>query len=174
MIAAAGQLAVTVGDSDLTVAGHVDYGDPEAMTGKWTVRSDRLDCDAVGALVETLTGRSMPAAAGPVPFDGLEVQVSELKSYQADLEARLSALTAEHTALKTAAKDLESSLDFAEVRTRLGAEMHTHMMTDSKVPHAVIDGVGKFLDFGKYLGEAAEAGARDAVKQSVGRLSSLK
>lgn len=106
--------------------------------------------------------------------DGLQVQVAELRSYQADLESKLAALSADHAGLKSAASSLEADTDFAELGTRMGAEMHTFMMSDSKVPHAVIDGVGKFLDFRKYLGHAAEAGARDAVKQTARRLSALK
>ena len=106
--------------------------------------------------------------------DGLVTQLSELKSYQSDLEAQLAAVTADHEALKSAVSSLESGIDFNELRSRLGVEMQSWMIADSKVPHAVIDGVGKFIDFKKYLGHAAESGARDAVKQAVGRLSALK
>jgi chromosome segregation ATPase len=106
--------------------------------------------------------------------DGLQVQVAELKAYQAELESQLGALRADHAALKSAAEGIEAGTDFSELRTRLGAELHTFMMSDSKVPHAVIDGVGKFLDFKKYLGHAAEAGARDVVKQTEKKLAALK
>ena len=43
----------------------------------------------------------------------------------------------------------------------LGKELHAYVLKDSKVPSIVIDGVGKFLDFEKYLGIAAERGATD-------------
>ena len=106
--------------------------------------------------------------------DGLQEEVAGLKRVQADLESRLSKLTAEHDALKDAAAGLEADVDFAELRARKGAEMQEFMLADSKVPHAVMDGVGKFIDFKKYFGHAAESGARDVVKQAVGKLSTLK
>ncbi len=106
--------------------------------------------------------------------DGLNVQVAELQKVQSDLESRLAALTADHEALKSAATGLESDVDFAELRNRMGADMQQYMLADSKVPHTVMDGVGKFIDFKKYFGHAAETGARDAVKQAVGKLSTLK
>jgi len=34
------------------------------------------------------------------------------------------------------------------------------------VPDAVIEGVGKFIDFKKYLGMAVERGAKEAYKQA--------
>ena len=44
--------------------------------------------------------------------------------------------------------------------------MHAFVLKDSKVPDAVIDGVGKFIDFKKYLRLAAIRGAEEATKQS--------
>ncbi|MFW6102916.1 MAG: hypothetical protein ACOC7M_01330 [Chloroflexota bacterium] len=124
-----------------------------------------------GARITVLEGEKADLAA---ERDGLNAQVAELQKVQSDLESRLAALTADHEALKKAAIGLESDVDFAELRTRKGAEMQEFMLTDSKVPHAVMDGVGKFIDFKKYFGHAAESGGRDAVKQAVAKLSTLK
>ncbi len=124
-----------------------------------------------GARIMTLEGEKADLTA---ERDGLQGQVAELKKVQADLESQLATLMAEHETLKSAAAGLESDVDFAELRTRKGAEMQEFMLSDSKVPHAVMDGVGKFIDFKKYFGHAAESGARDAVKQAVGKLCTLK
>jgi len=82
-------------------------------------------------------------------------------------------LTSDHDRLRAAATGLEQTMNFDELRKRMGAEMHRFVLDDSKVPDAVIDGVGKFIDFKKYLGHAAESGARDAVKQVTGSLGAL-
>ncbi|MFW6056914.1 MAG: hypothetical protein ACOC9B_06380 [Chloroflexota bacterium] len=124
-----------------------------------------------GAHITALEGEKADLIA---ERDGLQVQAAELKKVQADLQSQLATLAAEHDALKSAAAGLESDVDFAELRSRKGAEMQEFMLSDSKVPHTVMDGVGKFIDFKKYFGHAAESGARDAVEQAVGKLSTLK
>ena len=53
-----------------------------------------------------------------------------------------------------------------EIGDTLGGDVYTYLLKDSKVPHAVIDGVGKFIDFRKYLGLAATRGAEEATRQS--------
>ncbi len=98
-------------------------------------------------------------------------QLEELRKAHADLEARHATLSETHERLKTASAGLETSIDFDEIRKRKGPEMHTFVLEDSKVPDTVIDGVGKFIDFKRYLGVAAESGARDAVKKAVANLS---
>jgi len=44
--------------------------------------------------------------------------------------------------------------------------MYAYLLKDSRVPHAVIDGVGKFIDFRKYLRLAAVRGSEEATGQS--------
>jgi len=39
--------------------------------------------------------------------------------------------------------------------------LYEFLLKDSKVPDMVIDGVGKFINFRKYLGEAVERGAKE-------------
>jgi len=124
-----------------------------------------------GSQIKVLDGEK---AALIFERDELSVQLEELKKARADLESRLAGLTADHDNLKQAACGLDADVDYKEIRTRMSGEMHSFMMEDSKVPHAVMDGVGKFIDFKKYLGHAAETGARDAVQQAVGKLSALK
>jgi hypothetical protein len=44
-------------------------------------------------------------------------------------------------------------------------ESYSFLLEDSKVPDMVIDGVGKFIDFKKYLGVAFERGSKEVCKR---------
>ncbi len=98
--------------------------------------------------------------------EGLASQLDELRKAHADLDARHVNLGSDHAKLRAAAAGIEGSLDYADIRKRMAPEMHDFVLKDSKVPDAVIDGVGKFIDIKKYLGHAAEAGAREATKKA--------
>ncbi len=98
--------------------------------------------------------------------EGLATQLDELRKAHADLDARHVSLGSDHAKLRAAAAGIESSVNCAEIRKRMGPEMHEFVLKDSKVPDAVIDGVGKFIDIKKYLGHAAEAGAREATRKA--------
>jgi hypothetical protein len=54
---------------------------------------------------------------------------------------------------------MSEAVSLDELGERLGTELHEFILQDSKVPDMVIDGVGKFIDFKKYLGMAAVKGA---------------
>ena len=98
--------------------------------------------------------------------ESLATQLEELQKAHADLQSRNVALGVSHAKLRAAAAGIEGSVDYAEIRKRMGPEMHDFVLKDSKVPDAVIDGVGKFIDIKKYLGHAAEAGAREAARKA--------
>ena len=44
---------------------------------------------------------------------------------------------------------------------RFGEDLYNFVLKDSKVPSAVLKGVGQFIDFKKYLGLAVESGAKE-------------
>ena len=48
---------------------------------------------------------------------------------------------------------------------KLGEDLYNFLLKDSKVPDMVIDGVGRFIDFKKYLGLSVERGAKEACKR---------
>jgi chromosome segregation ATPase len=98
--------------------------------------------------------------------ESLATQLDELHKAHADLESRHVSLSSDHAKLRAAAAGIEGSVDYADIRKRMGPEMHDFVLKDSKVPDAVIDGVGKFIDIKKYLGHAAEAGAREGAKRA--------
>ena len=72
----------------------------------------------------------------------------------------------DHNRLKTAVTALSEAVPSEEIGKKLGDELHAFLLKDSKVPKMVIDGVGKFINFTKYLGMAATKGAEEATKQA--------
>jgi chromosome segregation ATPase len=98
--------------------------------------------------------------------ESLVTQLGELRKAHADLDSRHVTLSTNHARLRAAAAGVEGSVDYAEIRKRMGPEMHDFVLNDSKVPDAVIDGVGKFIDLKKYLAHAVEVGAREATKKA--------
>ncbi len=103
----------------------------------------------------------------------LRAQITERDSKIKGLESEKVALTGEleqlredYNQLKTAIATLAEAIPYEEIRKQLGKELYTFVLKDSKVPDAVIEGVGKFIDFKKYLGMAVERGAKEAYKQA--------
>ena len=68
--------------------------------------------------------------------------------------------------LKTAITTVSEAIPYEEIGKKLGEELFSFLLKDSKVPDMVIEGVGKFIDFKKYLGIAVERGAKEACKQA--------
>ena len=104
---------------------------------------------------------------------GLKSRIAKLDSTVEGLESEKVALSSELAQLrevcaqfKTAAETLDSVIPYEEMRDRVGEELYTFVLKDSKVPDAVIEGVGKFIDIRKYLAMAAERGAREAQKRT--------
>ena len=75
-------------------------------------------------------------------------------------------MIADYNQLKTAITELTGAIPYEEIGGKSGEELHAFLLKDSKVPDMVIDGVGKFIDFRKYLGLAAVKGAKEAIKQA--------
>jgi hypothetical protein len=48
-----------------------------------------------------------------------------------------------------------------ETGKKLGDELYSVLLKDSKVPDKVIEGVGKFIDFKKHLSMASDRGAQE-------------
>ena len=97
---------------------------------------------------------------------GLDSKVKELESEKTALAGDLAQLTADHNRLKTAVAALAGAIPHEEIGKKLGEELHRFILKDSKIPHMVIEGVGKFIDFKKYLGMAAERGSQEATKHA--------
>jgi len=92
----------------------------------------------------------------------LKAQIAELSSRIEGLESGKTTITTDLANLKEAVTALSGAIPYAEIKEKIGQELYQFLLHDSKVPHMVIDGVGKFIDFKKYLGMAAEKGANEA------------
>ncbi len=88
-----------------------------------------------------------------------------LESEKTTLASELEQLRADYNRLK-AAITIAKAIPYEEIGEKLREGLYTFLLKDSKVPGMVIDGVGKFIDFKKYLGIAAERGAKEAHKHT--------
>jgi len=96
----------------------------------------------------------------------LDSRIEGLESEKTILKKDFKQLREEYNRLKAAVATLAEAIPNEEIGKKLGEELHAFLLKDSKVPHMVIDGVGKFIDFRKYLGLAAEKGAEEATRQA--------
>ena len=104
--------------------------------------------------------------------DNLRAQITKLDSKIEGLAAEKTTLTgdlaqlrAEYDQLKTAITTLAGTIPDEEMGKKLGEELYSFILKDSKVPDMVIEGVGKFIDFDKYLGVAVDRGAEEVRKR---------
>jgi len=96
----------------------------------------------------------------------LDSEIKGLESEKATLTSDLAQLRGDHNQLKTAITTLAGAIAHEEIGEKLGEELYAFLLKDSKVPGMVIDGVGKFINFKKYLALAAVEGAEEATKQA--------
>ena len=101
---------------------------------------------------------------------GLEVDIKELESGKEALRSELEQSRKDYSELKEAITALAAAVPDAEKRQKLSQELYRFVLKDSKVPGAVIKGVGQFLDFKKYLGVAVETGVKETGKRIEGIL----
>ena len=101
---------------------------------------------------------------------GLEVDIKELESGKEALRSELEQSRKDYSELKEAIAALAAAVPDEEKRQKLSQELYRFVLKDSKVPGAVIKGVGQFLDFKKYLGVAIETGAKETGKRIEGVL----
>jgi len=101
----------------------------------------------------------------------LDSKIKGLESEKTTLTSDLAQLRGYYNQLKTAITTLAGAIPYEEIGKKLGDESYGFLLKDSEVPDVVIDGVGKFIDFRKYLGMAAEKGAQEASKYAGETLS---
>jgi len=97
---------------------------------------------------------------------GLDSKIHNLEAERATLSAEVARLNAVLNGVNTTVDTLPKTIPHTEIGEALGGDMYTYLLKDSRVPRTVIDGVGKFIDFRKYLRLAATRGAEEATKQS--------
>lgn len=96
----------------------------------------------------------------------LDSRITSLESEKASMSAELANLNEAYDKLKTAVTNLEATIPHGEIGQNLGEELYDNLLKDSKVPHSVIDGVGKFIDIKKHLRLAAARGSEEGTRQS--------
>ncbi|MFC2009231.1 hypothetical protein ACFLUT_04170 [Chloroflexota bacterium] len=126
--------------------------------------AERLaDIDGLREQIKTLTQEKEQQQER---IAGLDSKIGSLESEKTALAADLAHLNGVHSRVNTAATTLETTIPHQEIGDGLGEELYAFVLKDSKVPHAVIDGVGKFIDFKKYLRVAAARGSEEGTRQS--------
>ncbi len=88
-------------------------------------------------------------------------QTTNLESDKATLTGDLEQLKIDYNELKTAITTLAEAIPSEEMGKKLSEELYHFLLKDSKVPGAVLKGVGQFIDFKKYLDLAVERGAKE-------------
>ena len=96
----------------------------------------------------------------------LDSRIKTLESEKATLTSDLAQLKSDYNQLKKAIATLAGAIPYEEIGGKLGEELYGFILDDSKVPDMVIAGLGKFIDFRKYLGMAAAKGAEEAGKHA--------
>ncbi|MFC2013944.1 hypothetical protein ACFLU8_03585 [Chloroflexota bacterium] len=100
--------------------------------------------------------------------DKHESQITELNSRITGLESDKTTLTndlerlnTDYNEFKTALSTLAEAIPNEGMGERHGEDLYNFLLNDSKVPGAVLKGVGQFIDFKKYLGLSVESGAKE-------------
>lgn len=101
----------------------------------------------------------------------MDSQINGLEDEKTTLTNDLEQSRDNYSDLKTGISALTAEIPYENMGKLLGKELHAYVLKDSKVPSIVIDGVGKFIDFEKYLGVAVERGATD-VRQRIEQIVS--
>jgi len=104
----------------------------------------------------------------------LDSRIKGLESEKTTLTADLAQLKGNYDRLKKAINTLAEAMPYEEIGKKFGEELYAFVLDDSKVPDMVIEGVGKFIDFKKYLGMAAKKGAAEAseaAKETLGKIA---
>ena len=95
----------------------------------------------------------------------LDSKIKGLESEKTTLTSDLAQLRGDYDQLKTAITTLAEAIPHEEIGKKVAEELYDFILKDSKVPDMVIEGVGKFIDFKKYLGVAVERGAQQTCKR---------
>ena len=138
-----------------------------------TLAEKLADIDGLRARVSTLTEeRAQLEKEHESRVAELDSRIHSLESERATLSAELARLNEVLNGVNTSVDTLGKSVPHTEIGEALGEEVYTYLLKDSKVPRTVIGGVGKFIDFRKYLRQAATRGAEEATRQSAQTLRS--
>jgi len=99
-------------------------------------------------------------------IDGRQQQIDELRAEITRLSGELESSGERLAKLKASAAQIPAGIDYEAIGQKHTDGLYEYLVKDSKVPHLVLDGVGKFIDFKKYLKAAVSRGAEEASVQA--------
>ena len=91
----------------------------------------------------------------------LDLKIKGLESDKTTITGDLEELRKEYNELKTSITNLAEAIPSEEMRKKLGEDLYSFLLKDSKVPRSVLKGVGQFINIKNYLALAFESGAKD-------------
>ena len=100
---------------------------------------------------------------------GLNTKLEGLAEEKKNMTDNLKRVEGDYSNLKVQLNELMNSLPNEEMQKSLADELYSYILKDANVPDTVIKGVGKFIDFRKYLGLAIERGSKE-VKNRIGEI----
>jgi len=125
------------------------------------------DIDGLRSQVRTLTAdKAQLEKEHQAQVAEMEEKLRGLESEKAALATELARLNGVQNGVTVAVDMLGTTIPHADIGEGLDEEVYAYLLKDSKVPHTVIDGIGKFIDFRKYLRVAATRGSEEATKRS--------
>ena len=101
---------------------------------------------------------------------GLDSKIKGLESDKSALDSGLNKARGDYNRLNSAANSLGKEISSDKIGEKLGEDLYAFLLKDSKIPKMVLEGVGKFIDFRKYLSTAASKGAGEALNQAQEKL----
>ena len=169
-----GRVVGTLGEEykDLRTDSHAFMEKLTTVLGE-DAKASRIDQAALAERLADIDGLRSRVGTLTQEKERLEERIAELESRIGVLESEKTTQAAEIARLNgvrdgvdTALTALVAEVPHKEIGDALGADVYAYLLKDSRVPHTVIDGVGKFIDFRKYLKLAAARGAEEATRQS--------
>jgi DNA repair exonuclease SbcCD ATPase subunit len=98
-------------------------------------------------------------------IDELDSRIKGLESEQTTLTNDLSQLSEDYNKLKTDLVKLAEETPNEEIGKGKSDELYNLLIKDAKIPDTVIKGVGKFIDFKKYLGISVDRGIQEVCQR---------
>jgi hypothetical protein len=134
----------------------------EAKIDQEALAAKLADIDGLRSQISTLSKeKEQLIGKHEAQLAKLNSRITGLESDKTTLIGDLEQLRKEYNELKTAIRNLSESIPSEEMSKRLGEDMYSFLLKDSKVPDAVLKGVGQFIDFKKYLGLAIDNGIKE-------------
>jgi len=97
---------------------------------------------------------------------GKQEEIVKLEQQSETLTGELAVSRGQYEKLATSANQVAVAINYEEIGAAHAESLYKYLVEDSKVPKFVLEGVGKFIDFNKYLRTAVAKGAEEATVQA--------